>query len=166
MAVTLLRRRQAEMGSGRLVGPDAERTSADALWGMLRDDYRLNGRRSLARVEVALKHLCAFFTFARVPDITSDRIAYIRDRQESGAAPATIRYELACLRRAFNLARRAGKAAHLPYVPRVAVDNARKGFFEAADFAAVDSCLQSSLRSLARFLYLTGWRVGEAMGLT
>jgi integrase len=134
---------------------------------MLIDDYGLNGRRSARRVRQALAHLRAFFTFARVPDITSDRVAaYIRDRQQVGAAAATIRYELACLRRAFALAMRAGKATHRPYIPTVAVDNARKGFFEPADFTAVESYLSAPLRTFARFLYYTGWRAGEALGLT
>lgn len=166
-AVKLLRRRLAEIGAGKLVGPDAERTTFAELKAMVLDDYRLNGRRSERRVRGALAHLESFFTFARVPDITSDRIgAYIRHRQEAGAAPATIRYELACLRRAFNLAMRAGKAAQRPYIPAVAVDNARKGFFEPADFAAVEGELPEALRPLMRFLYLTGWRAGEARGLT
>jgi integrase len=166
-AVKLLRRRLAEMGAGRLVGPDAERTTFEDLAAMLLADYNLNGRRSAKRVDVALVHLRAFFTFARVPDMTSDRIgAYIRYRQEANAAPATIRYELACLRRAFTLAMQAGKATHRPYIPGVAVDNARKGFFEPADFEAVEQKLPESLRPFVRFLYLTGWRAGEALGLT
>jgi integrase len=166
-AVKLLRRRLSEIGSGRLVGPDAERTTFEDLASMLVADYALNGRRSEKRVHVALVHLRAFFTFARVPDITADRVAaYIRDRQEAKAAPATIRYELACLRRGFNLAVRAGKAANTPYIPSVTVDNARKGFFEPGDFAAVEKQLPESLRPLMRFLYLTGWRAGEALGLT
>lgn len=166
-AVKLLRRRLAEMGSGRLVGPDAERTTFEDLAAMLLTDYALNGRRSAERAKAGLAHLRAFFTFDRVPDITSDRIgAYIEHRQQEQAAPATIRYELACLRRAFNLAVRAGKATHRPYVPSVSVDNARKGFFEPADFEAVAQLLPKPLRPFARFLYLTGWRSGEARGLT
>jgi integrase len=166
-AVKLLRRRLSEIGAGRLVGPDAERTTFDDLATMLLDDYRLNGRRSVARAKTALDHLRAFFTFARAPDITSDRItAYVRTRQEAGAAPASIKYELACLRRAFNLAVRGGKAVQRPYIPGISVDNARKGFFEPADFEAVVSNLREPLRPLMRFLYLTGWRVGEAQGLT
>lgn len=166
-AVKLLRRRLGEMGTGRLVGPDAERTTFEELATMLLTDYTLNGRRSANRVHVALAHLRAFFTFARVPDVTSDRIsAYIRCRQEAGAAPATIRYELACLRRSFTLAIQASRAAHRPHIPSVAVDNARKGFFEPADFEAVEQKLPESLRPFVRFLYLTGWRAGEAQGLT
>jgi integrase len=166
-AVKLLRRRLAEMGSGRLVGPDAERTTFEELAGMLLTDYHVNGRRSAKRVQVGLAHLRAFFTFDRLPDITSDRIGrYIETRREAGAAPATLRYEMACLRRGFRLAMRTGKAAHLPYIPSISVDNARKGFFEPADFAAVERQLSAPLRTLMRFLCLTGWRAGEALGLT
>lgn len=166
-AVKLLRRRLAEMGTGRLVGPDADRTTIEDLERMLIDDYALNGRKSGKRVELALTHLRSFFLFGRVPDITGDRInAYVRSRRESGAAPATIRYELACLRRALTLAVRAGKATNRPYIPSVAVDNARKGFFESGDFDAVVAELPEPLRPFVRFLYLTGWRAGEARGLT
>jgi integrase len=163
----LLKRRLAEMGAGRLIGPDAEKTTFEDIVTMLLDDYKLNGRRSVERVETALVHLREFFAFARVPDITSDRIAaYIRLRQEAKAASATIAYELACLKRAFNLAIRAGKAALRPYIPSVKVDNARKGFFEPADFAKVEQHLPVALRPYMRFLYLTGWRAGEARALT
>jgi integrase len=168
-AVKLLRRRLAEMATGRLIGPDAEKTTFDDLAAMLLTDYALNGRRSQRRVKIALSHLRAFFGFDHVPDMTSDRVAeYIRSRQETGAAAASIKYELACLRRAFNLAVRADKASlsQKPYIPTVTVDNARKGFFEAADFLAVEKELPDTLRTLARFLYLTGWRAGEALGLT
>jgi len=141
-------------------------------WGqdmvtMLLDDYKLNSRKSTARVETALAHLREFFAFARVPDITSDRVAaFIRCRQEAEAAPATIGYELACLKRAFTITVRAGRATHRPYIPSVKVDNARKGFFEPADFNKVEALLPLALRPYMRFLYLTGWRAGEARHLT
>ncbi len=70
------------------------------------------------------------------------------------------------MKRAFNLAIRANKATHRPYIPGIAVDNARKGFFEPAEFDAVEKKLPESLRLFVRFLYLTGWRAGEARGLT
>ena len=46
------------------------------------------------------------------------------------------------------------------------MDNARKGFFEPADFEAVERELPEPLGMMMRFLYLTGWRAGEARGLT
>lgn len=165
-AVKLLRRRLAEMGTGRLVGPDADRTTFEELAAMLVTNYRLNGRKSEKRVEVALVHLREFFTFARVPDITADRVAlYIATRQEEKAAPATIRYELTMLKRAFKLAIQAGKATHCPHIPSVSVNNARKGFFETDEFKSVEQKLPEPLRPFVRFLHLTGWRAGEALGL-
>jgi integrase len=166
-AVKLLRKRLAEMGTGRLVGPDADRTTFDDLADMVVADYQLNGRRSTRRAKEGLARLRAFFTFARVPDVTSDRVtAYVRHRQDDGAAAATIKYELAILKRAFKLAIAAGKAAQAPSIPSVTVDNARQGFFEAADFEAVERHLTPPLRPFMRFLYFTGWRAGEALGLT
>lgn len=167
-AVKLLRKRLGEIGAGRLVGPDAERTSADDLWKMLLDDYRLNGRKSIERAEDAIGHLEAFFTFDHVPDLTGDRVsAYIRHRQGEKAASATIRYECAILRRALTLAWRSGKAASRPYIPSVSVNNARKGFFEEAEMAAVEQHLSEALRPVMRFAYFTGWRVrSEVLPLT
>lgn len=142
------------MGSGRLVEPDAEKTTFEDMVKMLLDDYKLNGRKSAPRVETALVHLREFFAFARVPDITSDRVAAcIRGRQEAEAAPATIGYELACLKRAFTITVRSGRATHRPYIPSVSVDNARKGFFEPADFDKVETLLPLALRPYMRFLF-------------
>ena len=127
-ATKLLRRRLAEMGTGQLVGPDWERTSIDDLTTLVVNDYQLNGRRSTKTACEALARLGAFFTFARVPDLTGARIAaYVRHRQEAGAAPATIKYDLAILKRAFKLAVASGMAAVVPSFPVIAVDNARQG---------------------------------------
>lgn len=167
-AVKLLRQRLAEIGAGRLIGPSAERVTFDDLAKLILDDYRVNDRKSTSRVEDALAHLRGFFAFSRVPDITTDRVtAYVRHRKDEGAAPATIKIELAALRRALNLAVRAGKATHRPYIPTVHVSNARKGFFEDAEIVAVEPQLPAALRPVLRFGFFTGWRVqSEVLPLT
>lgn len=115
--------------------------------------------RSLRRAETSLTHLLAHFGPARVVTVTGDRVsAYIRARLEVGAAPATIRNELAALKRMFTLGVRAGKVTHRPHIPAIQVSNARQGFFEAADFAAVYAELPDYLQPVAEFCYLTGWR--------
>jgi integrase len=167
VATKLLRKRLAEMGTGQLVGPDADRTTIEDLATLVVNDYQLNGRRSTKTAKEALARLKAFFTFARVPDFTGARIAaYVRHRQEAGAAPATIKYDLAILKRAFKLAVASGMAAVVPSFPVVTVDNARQGFFEAGDFEAVEANLAPPLQVFVRFLYYTGWRAGEALNLT
>jgi hypothetical protein len=80
--------------------------------GLIRDNYRINGRKSLGRVDLSLKHLREVFGHDRGVDITSDRISrYITARQDAGAAPAIVVQGIACLRRMFTLALRAGKLA-------------------------------------------------------
>lgn len=165
-AVALLRRRLEEMGRGRLVGPSAERVMFTDLERGLIDDYAVNGRKSIRRVRGALAHLRRTFGFHRALDITTDRVnAYIRQRQESSAANATIQKELAALKRMFTLAVRAGQLATAPHIPGIRVDNVREGFFEAAELEAVVRELPEALRPVVRFAGLTGWRKSEVLGL-
>jgi len=126
-AVSLLRRRQAEMGSGRLVGPDAERLTFQDLARMVVDDYELKGRKSAP----PLTRLGEFFpSHTRALDITSDAVTrYIKHRDSQGAAAATIKNEVAALGRAFTLAYRSGHLPHRPFLPSPRVNNARTGFF-------------------------------------
>lgn len=49
-ARTLLRKRVAEIGSGRFVGKDEEKVTLADVKGMQEDDYRVNGKRSLDRI--------------------------------------------------------------------------------------------------------------------
>src|SRR2546425_2256814 len=131
-AVQLLRQRLAEIGQGRLIGPDASKTTFDDLAQMLVDDYVINGRKTLKDARGAVKRLRECFGRDHAMDITADRVAaFIRARQEAGAQPATINNHLAALKRMFTLAIRAGKIGQRPYIPCLAVHNVRTGFFEA-----------------------------------
>ncbi len=94
-----------------------------------------------------------------------DRLnAYVTARLEAGRKPATIRNELAALKRAFHLAARAGKAICPPF-PTLTVQNTRIGFFDEPDFRAVLAHLPVQLQPVAEFAYLTGWRKSEILGL-
>jgi integrase len=164
-AVKLLQRRHSEMGQGRLAGPDVERTTFDDMVEMLCDDYRVNERKSLDRVQRSVAHLHQVFARTRALDITPDRVsAYIRSRM-AVAKPATIRTELAALGRMFTLAVRAGKVSHRPYLPSIEVRNTRSGFFEEAELRKVLAQLPADVRALIEFVHLTGWRIGEAKKL-
>jgi integrase len=164
-ALRRLRTRQAEMGTGRLVGPDIERTTFEDLARMLVADYTVNGRKSLETAQGSLKALRAVFGPAYARDITLDRLnAYVAARLEAGRKPATIQKELAALKRAFHLAARAGKAIAPPF-PRLRVSNTRTGFFEEPEFRAVHAGLSGDLQPVIEFLYLTGWRLTEVLTL-
>jgi integrase len=98
-------------------------------------------------------------------DITVGRIeAYSRKRlKEDGAAAATLRRELALLKRMLRLS--ADRLPRVPLVDMPRVDNARQGFFEKKDFRAILPHLPPHAQNLVEFLYLTGWRSGEAFRL-
>ncbi len=165
-AWSMLRERLRTAGTGSFVGPDAERLTFEDLAAMYLNDYRLNGRRSLGHAERQVDVLRGVFGLDRALNITTDRIAaYTAQRLADKVAPATINRRLAALRRMFSLAVKAGKLTHRPHVAMLAEDNARQGFLEPADFAAVRAQLPDYLADAATFSYLTAWRKGEVRSL-
>ena len=163
MAIKLLKLLKDRLGAaaqGRPFGPNVDRTRFEDLAEMLVEDYRANGRRSLERIEGALKDLRGFFGDHLALDITSDRItSYIKWRQDEGAAAATINRELAALRRAFRLAGRAGKIAMRSEVSMLRENNRRKGFFEPSQLEALVQNMPDYLKPVIRTAYVTGWRI-------
>src|SRR5438874_12043813 len=167
VAERLLARREAELGLGVFVEPATKRTTFETLAQLVRTDYVVNGRRSAARLENSLQRLSAAFAGMRALSITRDKLdAYVADRLKAGAAASTVRNELNALGRAFRLAEEAGRVAKVPTFPTIELHNVRQGFFEEADLRALLPELPAPLRPLIEFLHLTGWRSGEALGLT
>lgn len=161
-AVKLLKRRIGEAGQGRVLGPQAEKTTLKQLTQMLLDDYRVNARRSMKRVKASVGHLLAFFGDGLAMDITGDRIAsYVAYRQDEKAAAATINRELAALKRAFRLGEKVGKVIQRPEVSMLREDNRRKGFFEAVEYRAVLEHLPEELKPVIQTAYITGWRIAS-----
>ena len=168
VARRLLKLHHGEVAAGKPVTVDIERTRFEDLKEILLNEYKVNDRRSVARVESALRHLSAYFGEARARDITSDRVnAYIVDRREHGAANATVNRELAALKRAFRLAakRTPPRVALVPDITLLDEDNTREGFLEQAEFTALHSALPEILKDPVLFLWQTGWRVGEMRSL-
>lgn len=167
-AVKLLKQRLGEMGQGRFVGPDPERVTLADLRRMLLDDYALKDNRTTYRAALCFGHPIRFFRGeqTRAMDVTADSlVSYAKARRDEGAALATVKYELALLRRAYNLAVRAKRLRERPAFPVIETRNRRTGFFEEAEFRAVLARLPADVVPLAEFLYWTGWRVGEALAL-
>jgi integrase len=130
--------------------------------------YDLDELRSKKRVQQAWDHIETFFPPpTRVTHVTAVRIdEYAKARLGEGAARQTVNNELAALRRGFNLAIEKGLLATAPKIRLAKVNNAREGFFEDDDFAAIILELPIHFQPIIRFLRLTGWRVMEALGLT
>src|SRR2546425_759360 len=168
-AEKFLARREAELAVGSFTTPDVKRTTFADLEQMIRDEYVVQGYRSLDRVDCSFKQLATRFAGVRANAITLDRLTrYVRERLEAGAALGTVWNELKALKTAFHLAQRAGRVARVPAFPTLeGADNVRTGFFEEADFRAVLGELAPPLRAPLEFAYFTGWRIpSEVLVLT
>jgi integrase len=156
----LLRKRLGEVSEAKPVGPDVTRTKFEDLMGLLVDDHKANSRRSTGKLQTTIDHPAAVFAGDKAQDITTDRLTkYIAYRRQGQAAAATINLELTRLGRAFTLAVRSGKASGKPYIPKLKLNNARKGFFEIEQFQAVLQHLPEEIKPVAVTAYVTGWRV-------
>lgn len=161
-ATRLLHQRLAERGRG-VNRRDLEKVTFADLEALIVADYAKNARRSTDRMKLSLDHLRAFFGSWRAVDIAEEAIdRYAADRLKD-AAPATVNRELACLRRMFNLGRRARMVGRVPDVDMLAEDNVRTGFVEEADFQPLLDALPERLQPLAEVAYCTGWRRGELL---
>ena len=161
-ALAYLRRRADEARRGLYV-ESAQRLTFEKLHELLLEDYRFKRNRTHPSRHV--RRLAEYFAGFRADEITEKQIAeYSRKRlARDGMAPATLRKELAILKRMLRLA--AYDLPRLPIVSMPRVDNARQGFFEAEDVEALLPRLPPHARNLVEFLYLTGWRSGEAFRL-
>jgi integrase len=157
---------QAQLRNASLVGRE-ERVTFDELVGLIKADYELRELRSKYDLEKSrLPHLEKAFKELRAIDITTSVRKYSADRKRSGAANATINRELGVLKRAFKLALQDDILSSAPHIQMLPETTVRQGFVSHAQFLAITAELKApALRDIAEFLYLTGWRLSEAIGL-
>ena len=158
-AVRLLRDRLASATNGTLLTGQAQRLRFCDLVEKLYLDYRRNGRRSLDRVEDAVSHLDRYFGEYRASEITDEAIdRYVDQRlEQQRAATSTLNYELAMLKRMFNLSRKFLPIR--PHFPRLRMNNVRTDFFEESAFRKILECFDQDLKPVMEFAYQTGWRI-------
>jgi integrase len=127
---------------------------------LIRADYRVKGRRSKSTLETTLKRLGEHFGADRLLASIgwSEATQYRLWRQGQGYATATINKHLAALKHLLHLAVRDGQLVAVPPIDIPDPENARQGFLEADDFAAVVEHLPAAYQAPARFAYFTGWR--------
>ncbi len=173
----LLNKRLGAIAGGQPIVLSADRVRVGELLEDVITEYKINGRRSLSRVEDAITHLRDFFGPLRAHSVDTARVRdYVATRQAPrktddgtelpGASNATINRELAALKRAYTLAVQGRKILTSPHIPMLVENNARQGFFERDQFEAVRHHLPPALQPAAAFAYITGWRRSEVFGLT
>lgn len=167
-AKRLLKEKEGEVATGLYRGPRIERIRFEDLAALVTQDYQINKRKTLRRVDEYMHHLKTFFKKMRATSITSERIkAYIVKRQHQGAANATINRELGCLKRMFRLGfqQTPQLVARVPHIPSLQEHNIRSGFFEHEDFLALRGALPDYAQVAASLAYYSGMRMGEVCSL-
>ena len=105
-------------------------------------------------------HLTPVFAHRRMAGITTaDTRSFISARLDAKASPGEIDRELALIKRMYALAIQAGKLLTRPYVPMLAENNVRTGFFDREQIDSVIGHLPEALRPMVTFAYITGWRI-------
>ena len=178
-AKRLLQGMRAKAARGTLLDAPARRATFEDMVQLLKDDYVRKQNRSLDRALIAVAHLERVFARVPVHRIGYAEVAhYIATRLQGEKEPdgtvvrrvashGTVAQERAILGRMLTLAMQCGYIAARPRLPEVGGrDNARQGFFSDEEFGRVHDELPAHLRPIMRFLWLTGWRAGEALTLT
>lgn len=167
-ARALLKARLSEIQAGRYVGPAQDRLTVAALLDSYLADLRLRGKKSIRPVESICRQLVATFgEHTRAADLTAERIAGAMQRWlVAKKARGTVAHRAARLQAALNLAHRQGQIARVPYIPPLELHNARRGFFEQAEFDQIYGFFREPVNDLVQFAYRSGWRRAEILGLT
>jgi integrase len=139
------------------------------LEALLRENYEFRRRRTWWRAEICFRKLqIAFPRGFPLRDSYGASSGYALARRRQGAADATIRNELVSLSASLVLAVRRGMIRERPplAIPIIGDSNARREFFLDSEVDTLCSHLSLPLVQLVRFAHITGFRRGEALGLT
>jgi integrase len=179
-AEDILDERRADVCKGTFIEPADRKLTVDELYAALLDDYRNNERASLEGAEQRWqrqgrdgeptpepgrlkKHFSGIRALAVTTDMLNRYISWCREQELSNG---TINRDLAALRRAFNLALRAGKLQKVPNFPHLKEAPPRSGFVEEAQYQKLAKAARELwLRALLATAYTFGLRKDELLNL-
>jgi integrase len=130
-------------------------------------EYRIVGRAksTIRQAGVRFNRLLEHFgPNADAAEFTYQTVSEYAAKRLETAARATVKAELSTLKKAMRILERSGRLKVPPF-PSISVRNARQGFLEEHEFRAILAELAPELKALAEFLFWSGWRSSDAIGL-
>ncbi len=158
-ALAKLRVLEGQVASGRRISPKTDRQDFAALLELVRTDYKVRDRRSISdlsrRIDKHISPALGHLPSRQIPLVISE---YILIRKDAHAANGSINQELAIIRRAFALGKRAGMVSDIPYIERLPPGSPRQTGFSDKQTASILKHADELLRDILTVYSFTGWR--------
>lgn len=166
-ALRKLRELEGNIAAGKVVNAKADRGSFAELLTDVQVNYLIKQRRSTPDLKRRIeKHLEPSLGHLRAKHLSSAAInTYILERQNAGAANASINRELAIVKRAFRLGIVSGKVSRVPHIEMLPEENERDGYYSRAQLASVLKHCHALAGQILEFAYITGWRIRSILKL-
>src|ERR1051325_10638457 len=165
-AARVLAEKVGRAAAGDPIPPRMDRVLWEEGAADLRRHYEAHGTRDLKEYDRGVSHLTAFFRGRRIAMIEQAAVDdYIAARKEDGVVGATIRRELGTLSKLLRVACKNRKLARVPLIDKPREGEARAGFFEPDQYAAVRRALSADLQVALDIGYTYGWRKAEILSL-
>jgi len=168
VAEKLLAKRLAEISTDTYIEPRDRKVTVDELYAALLNDYQNNELASLEGAEQRWRtRLAGQFGGLKALAVTTDSLnRYVALCREQELSNGTINRDLAALRRAFNLALKAGKIQKVPSFPHLKEAAPRQGFVGEREYQRLtENASELWLRALLTTAYSFGFRKGELLNL-
>jgi integrase len=163
------KKRLAEATLGNAPNLGVRKTRFSELVDDVKREYEWKDRKTKdTTLKIITNRLSEYFGNCRVIDITTDAVEkYMAKRRIDGVQNPTIKRELEILKHMFNLAlhRTPPKVTCVPFMPHIADNPARRGFFEHEEYLGVRGNLPARLRGGTTLAFYTGMRPGEIFNL-
>src|SRR5258708_1096045 len=155
----------ARRGSESFTTAAMQRLTIPELLDGLKGDFIQRKKGSAQNLSGIRQAVEAFGDF-RASELKPKHVnAYIADMQSKDYANASINRITGLVEQSFTLAVKEERLSRAPYIKRLAENNARQGFTDAATFARVRENLPADLRDFAQFPFSPACRHGEIPSL-